>query len=70
MAAAQKNAGALDAPLEFVNESKKFLAKCTKPDTTEYLRIVRAVGAGFLVMGVLGYVVKLVHIPIRHLITV
>lgn len=37
---------------------------------TEYIQIIRAVGAGFLVMGAIGYVVKLIHIPIRHLIAV
>lgn len=59
-----------DAPLEFIRESHKFISRCSKPDRTEYFNIVRAVGTGFLAMGALGYVVKLVHIPIRHLITV
>lgn len=36
----------------------------------EFLKIVRAVGLGFIVMGAIGYIVKLIHIPIRHLITV
>ena len=58
------------APVEFYKDAEKFLEKCTKPDKAEYLKIVRAVGAGFLMMGAIGYVVKLVHIPIRHLITV
>lgn len=34
----------------------------------EYLKIVRAVGVGFVMMGVVGYAVKLLHIPIRYLI--
>lgn len=57
-------------PVEFAEDAQKFLARCTKPDKTEYFKIVRAVGAGFLMMGAIGYAVKLVHIPIRHLITV
>lgn len=32
------------------------------------MKIVRAVGAGFIMMGVVGYVIKLIHIPIRYLI--
>ncbi|CAH2446036.1 Sec61p translocation complex subunit [Komagataella phaffii CBS 7435] len=57
-----------DVPLEFVKEGSKFISKCTKPSQKEYLKIVRAVGVGFLMMGVVGYVVKLIHIPIRYLI--
>lgn len=70
MAPSKNSANSLDAPTEFYQESLKFLNKCSKPDSREFYGIVRAVGAGFLVMGVLGYVVKLVHIPIRHYITV
>lgn len=36
--------------------------------SVEYMRIIRAVGVGFVMMGVVGYVVKLVHIPLRSLI--
>lgn len=36
--------------------------------TLEYMKIVRAVGVGFVMMGVVGYAVKLLHIPIRYLI--
>lgn len=68
MAAPKQNV--LEAPTQFVDESRKFLTKCTKPSPKEYFDILRAVGTGFLVMGVLGYVVKLIHIPIRHFITV
>lgn len=57
-------------PVEFAEDAQKFISRCTKPDKTEYFKIVRAVGAGFLMMGAIGYAVKLVHIPIRHLITV
>lgn len=31
--------------------------------TTEYLQLCRAVAVGFLVMGFIGYFVKLIHIP-------
>lgn len=70
MAAASKTSQtALDAPKGFIEEGVKFLNKCSKPDAKEYFSILRAVGAGFLVMGAIGFVVKLVHIPIRHYIT-
>ncbi|GMM51496.1 translocon subunit [Starmerella bacillaris] len=67
---AQPKQNVLEAPNKFFEDSRKFLARCTKPSAKEYYEIVRAVGSGFIVMGVLGYVVKLIHIPIRHFITV
>lgn len=38
------------------------------PTNAEYVKIIRAVGVGFVMMGVVGYAVKLLHIPIRYLI--
>jgi len=34
----------------------------------EFLSISRAVGVGFLVMGFIGYAVKLIHIPINNIL--
>ena len=36
--------------------------------SSEYQQICRAVATGFAIMGVIGYVVKLVHIPIVRLL--
>ncbi|ODV58702.1 translocon subunit SSS1 [Ascoidea rubescens DSM 1968] len=57
-----------EAPVDFVKEGIVFVKKCTKPDKKEYLKIIQAVGIGFIMMGVVGYGVKLIHIPIRALI--
>ena len=35
----------------------------SKPDKREFLKISQAVGVGFLVMGVIGYIVKLSMYP-------
>lgn len=35
---------------------------------TEFARIARATGVGFLIMGFVGFFVKLVHIPINNII--
>jgi len=32
-------------------------------DDIEYLQLCRAIAVGFLVMGFIGYIVKLIHIP-------
>lgn len=57
-----------EAPSAFFKEGTAFVNKCKKPDQREYLRIIRAVGIGFLMMGVVGYAVKLIHIPLRYVI--
>jgi len=57
-----------DAPVDFVKEGVRFVQKCTKPSQKEYMQLIRAVGMGFIMMGVVGYLIKLIHIPIRYLI--
>ena len=34
----------------------------------EFIDISRAVGVGFLVMGFIGFAVKLIHIPINNIL--
>ena len=70
----------LDIPRDFVKDGMFFLNRCTKPskrgsypvvkgfDDVEFLEISRAVAVGFLVMGFIGYAVKLVHIPINNIL--
>ncbi|QPG76091.1 Sec61p translocation complex subunit [Brettanomyces nanus] len=57
-----------DAPVEFVKEGVQFVRKCRKPTQKEYAQLIRAVGMGFVMMGIVGYLIKLIHIPIRYLI--
>ena len=35
---------------------------------TEFMQITQAVSMGFFVMGVIGFVVKLIHIPINNIL--
>jgi protein transport protein SEC61 subunit gamma-like protein len=37
-------------------------------DKREFYQISRAVGVGFIVMGALGYVIKLIHIPVNNIL--
>ncbi|KAK5006217.1 hypothetical protein LTR28_006757 [Elasticomyces elasticus] len=48
-----------DIPRDFLKDGTQFLNRCTKPDRREFIKISQAVGVGFLVMGVIGYIVKL-----------
>jgi len=57
-----------DMPQEFIKDGMQFLNRCTKPDKREFLKISQAVGVGFVVMGVIGYAVKLIHIPVNNIL--
>ena len=52
----------------FVKDSINFYQKCKKPDYNEYMKILQACVMGFAVMGIIGYLVKLVFIPINNII--
>ncbi|KAK4537634.1 hypothetical protein CDCA_CDCA13G3659 [Cyanidium caldarium] len=54
--------------VQFLERSLRLWRRCTKPDRREYLRILQAVAMGILVMGAIGYVVRLVHIPINNIL--
>ncbi|KAH8882721.1 secE/sec61-gamma protein [Thozetella sp. PMI_491] len=58
----------LDVPRDFINDGLQFMRRSQKPDRKEFIKISQAVGVGFLVMGVVGYLVKLIHIPLNHLL--
>lgn len=53
---------------EFAKSSIHLVKKCTKPDRKEFQRIFTATGVGFLLMGFIGFFVKLIHIPINNII--
>lgn len=52
----------------FAEDSKRLVHRCTKPDMKEFAKIGTATSVGFLVMGFIGFFVKLIHIPINNII--
>ncbi|MDI1486941.1 MAG: hypothetical protein OHK93_006203 [Ramalina farinacea] len=58
----------LDIPRDFFRDGTQFMNRCTKPDKREFIKISQAVGVGFVVMGAIGYLVKLVHIPVNNIL--
>jgi len=58
----------IDIPRDFIKDGIMFVNRCTKPDKREFIKISQAVGVGFLVMGAVGYVVKLIHIPVNNIL--
>ena len=53
---------------EFAVNSRRLLAKCTKPDRKEFMKTATATAVGFAIMGFIGFFVKLIHIPINNII--
>lgn len=49
----------LDVPREFLKDGLQFINRSQKPDRKEFIKVSQAVGMGFLIMGVVGYTVKL-----------
>ncbi|ATZ45401.1 putative translocase sec61 complex gamma subunit protein [Botrytis fragariae] len=58
----------MEIPRDFIKDGTQFVNKCTKPDRREFLNIARAVAMGFLIMGAVGYIVKLIHIPLNNIL--
>ncbi|KAH8667424.1 hypothetical protein BGZ60DRAFT_528726 [Tricladium varicosporioides] len=58
----------MDIPRDFVKEGTQFINRCTKPDRREFIKISQAVGVGFLVMGAVGFIIKLIHIPVNNIL--
>ena len=60
--------GAVDGIKKFAGESQRFLEVCEKPDVNEFKKIATSCAIGFAIMGGIGYVVKLLFIPINNII--
>ncbi|KAL2168620.1 hypothetical protein VTG60DRAFT_7106 [Thermothelomyces hinnuleus] len=58
----------LDVPREFIKNGVQFINRAQKPDRREFIKISQAVGVGFLVMGAVGYFVKLIHVPLNNIL--
>ena len=58
----------IDPLVEFYKDAKRFSTACDKPNAKQFMHITKAVIIGFMIMGITGFIVKLVHIPINHII--
>ncbi|KAA8642805.1 translocon subunit SSS1 [Aspergillus tanneri] len=58
----------LNIPRDFLKDGMMFINRSQKPDKREFIKISQAVGTGFLVMGFIGYIVKLIHIPVNNVL--
>ena len=57
------------SPLSITSHlGRSFIALLERLTFAEFIDISRAVGVGFLVMGFIGFAVKLIHIPINNIL--
>lgn len=54
--------------LQYFKDLCNVIRLCTKPDHHEFRNSLLATTMGFLIMGFLGYIIKLLHIPITNII--
>jgi len=53
---------------DFSKNSARLVKRCTKPDRREYIKVFGRTALGFVVMGFIGFFVKLLFIPINQII--
>jgi len=58
----------IDPAKIYMKDAIRFVRRSTKPDRKEFQKIAFATAIGFLIMGFIGYFVKLIHIPINNII--
>ncbi|EEB05933.1 translocon gamma subunit Sss1 [Schizosaccharomyces japonicus yFS275] len=66
--AAEKSDDFSELPKTLYKEGSAFVKRCVKPNRKEFLSVSKAVAAGFILMGFIGYIIKLVHIPINNVL--
>ncbi len=50
---------------EFVTSAQRILTVSKKPDTPQYITMLRITALGLVVLGVLGFVVELINFIVR-----
>lgn len=52
----------------FIKESIQFIQNCSKPNRKEYIKISTSCAIGFAIMGIIGYLIKVLFIPINTIL--
>ncbi|KAL6283805.1 hypothetical protein ACE6H2_014734 [Prunus campanulata] len=58
----------VDPLREFSKDSIQLVQRCHKPDRKEFTKVALHTAIGFVVMGFVGFFVKLLFIPINNII--
>lgn len=77
MSTQEKDKGVLKELQEFFKSSKNFITNCEKPDARgnltwikqlEFFNIAKQCAFGFLIMGTIGFVIKLIFLMINNIL--
>ncbi|KAM4107169.1 hypothetical protein ACJW30_04G120700 [Castanea mollissima] len=61
--------GSVFGPLrEFTKDNIRLVKRCPKPNRKEFTKVAFRTAIGFMVMGFVGFFVKLIFIPINKII--
>ncbi|KAK8604028.1 hypothetical protein V6N13_096491 [Hibiscus sabdariffa] len=58
----------VDPLRDFAKDSVRLVKRCHKPDRKEFSKVAIRTAIGFVVMGFVGFFVKLIFIPINNII--
>ncbi|KAJ7945697.1 Protein transport protein Sec61 subunit gamma [Quillaja saponaria] len=58
----------IDPLRDFAKDSVRLVKRCHKPDRKEFSKVALRTAIGFVVMGFVGFFVKLIFIPINNII--
>lgn len=64
----KKDKGVYKELERLVKNSYDFLKTCKKPSLRETLSTLKVVSIGFATLGTIGYIVKIIHIPINNIL--
>ncbi|KAH9412266.1 putative sec61 translocation protein [Ordospora pajunii] len=53
---------------EYIKSFRLFFRKCVRPSAKEFIISAKTHGIGIGLLGILGYGIKLIHIPINNII--
>ena len=53
---------------EFITESIEFIKKCDKPGPKKFRETATSCAIGFAIMGIIGFVLKLLFLPISNML--
>ncbi|PSC71896.1 transport Sec61 subunit gamma-1 [Micractinium conductrix] len=59
---------AADSVKEFAKNSVRLVKRCQKPDRKEFGKVARLTAMGFVAVGLIGFLVKVIFIPINQII--
>ena len=64
----KKDKGYFDDLKDFFKSSKNFITSCQQLNKTDFMTIAKECSLGFLIMGTIGFVIKLIFLMINNIL--